>query len=314
MSRLALIAIGGNSLLQDPRRSSYEDQYQAVLATCEPIVSLLDSGWKVVITHGNGPQVGSSLLRSEMARSSVSPMPMEGAVAETQGSIGYQIQQALGNRLRQKGIERSVVTVVTQVEVAEDDPAFQNPTKPIGSFMDEATARQRAERDGWSVMEDAGRGWRRVVPSPRPQSIVETEVIRSLVEAGCCVICAGGGGIPVLCRDQQRVGVAAVIDKDLASGLLAGQLQAQLFVISTSVERVSLHFGTPAQQEIQELTTEQARQYLQEGHFRAGSMRPKIEAALAFVQLTGGRAVITCPELIEAAVAGQAGTQLLSVR
>lgn len=310
MSRIAVVAVGGNSLILDNRRNSFEDQYSAVLDTGRHIVELVADGWTVVVTHGNGPQVGFSLQRSELARRSVSPVPMDAAVADTQGTIGYQFQQVLGNLFRQRGIAKEVVSVVTQVEVSEQDPAFQNPTKPIGAFMDEATARQRGDQDGWSVMEDAGRGWRRVVPSPRPQAILEAPVIATLVAAGVCVICCGGGGIPVLRDGDSYSGVAAVVDKDFASGLLAIEMKADLFLISTGVSQVSLHYGTPDQQDLSKITLAEARQYLAVGHFKSGSMKPKIEAAIAFVESTGGRAVITSPDRIADAVSGSAGTEI----
>jgi len=311
LSRVAVIAVGGNSLVLDNRRNSFEDQYASILDTSRYIVELVGDGWTVVITHGNGPQVGFSLQRSELARRSVSPVPMDGAVADTQGTLGYQFQQVLGNLFRQRGITKEVATVITQVEVSDQDPAFQNPTKPIGSFMDEATARQRGEQDGWSVMEDAGRGWRRVVPSPRPQSILESPVIATLVAAGVCVICCGGGGIPVLREGDNYVGVAAVIDKDFASALLASEMKADMFLMSTGVSQVSLHFGTPEQQDLSRINLAEARQYLAEGHFKSGSMKPKIEAAIAFVESTGGRAVITSPDRIGDAVLGAAGTEIV---
>lgn len=311
MSRVAVIAVGGNSLILDNRRSSFEDQLEAVGVTASHVVELIAHGWTVVLTHGNGPQVGFSLQRSELTRAQVHPIPMDCAVADTQGTIGYQFQQTLGNLFRARHITRPVVTLITQVEVDRDDPAFSAPSKPIGSFMDETTANQRRENDGWNVMEDAGRGWRRVVPSPRPQRIVELDVIKQLTHAGVSVIAVGGGGVPVVRDGETLTGVAAVIDKDLASSLLARDLKADLFLISTAVPRVCLHFGTPQQQELSRLTVGEAKQHLAEGHFKAGSMKPKVEAAVAYVEATGGRAVITDPAHTPAAVAGEAGTEIV---
>lgn len=311
MSQVAVIAVGGNSLITSNRHNGFPDQYDAVKATSAHIVDLIARGWTVVLTHGNGPQVGFALQRSELARHQVHPIPMDCAVAGTQGTIGYHFQQVMQNQLRQRGIERQTVTLVTQVEVSPDDPAFQNPTKPIGSFMDEATARQRAEQDGWNVVEDSGRGWRRVVASPKPRNILELEVILNLVRAGVCVIAVGGGGVPVVSRADGYEGVPAVIDKDLASSLLARSLKANLFLVSTAVKSVCLNFGTPQQQELGRISLSQARAYLAEGHFKAGSMKPKIEAAIGYVEATGGRAVITSPENIPAAVAGDGGTEIV---
>lgn len=312
MPPVAVIAVGGNALIKDARHTSFEEQYEAVLSTSTQIVDLIAEGWTVVVVHGNGPQVGFSMQRSELARPSVDPLPMDACVADTQGTIGYCFQQAIGNLLRQRGLSRPApVTLLTQVEVDPDDPAFHNPTKPVGSFMDEGTARQRSDQDGWQVMEDAGRGWRRVVASPRPKEILEFAWIEVLVRSGACLICAGGGGVPVVRENQTYRGVAAVIDKDLTSSLLARQLRAELLLISTGVEKVCLHFGTPQQEELSRLTAAQARVHLAEGHFKVGSMKPKIDAGLAFVESTGGRIVITNAPNIARAVRGETGTEIV---
>lgn len=308
--RRALVAVGGNSLIQDARHQSVGDQWGAAAETCRHIAAMIEAGWAVVVTHGNGPQVGFILRRSELARHELHEVPLDVCGADTQGAIGYAFQQLLGNELRRRGLPQQVVTIVSQTEVAAHDPAFENPTKPIGSFMDEKTARQRAEQDGWTVMDDARRGWRRVVPSPVPLRIVEQPAIERLLGEGFVVIAAGGGGIPVIvCADGSLRGVPAVIDKDLASALLASAIGADLFVITTAVERVALRFGTPGQTWLDCLTLEEAKRYLSEGtHFAAGSMAPKIKAAVSFLEAGGPRAIITDPPHVEGALAGEAGT------
>jgi carbamate kinase len=312
--RTAVVAIGGNSLIKDRMHQTVRDQYIAAGETCWHIAAMIRDGWKVVITHGNGPQVGFILRRSELAAHELHEVPLDVCGADTQGAIGYALQQNLQNDFARLGIDREVVTVITQTEVAADDPAFEHPTKPIGSYMDEEQARARRERDGWSVVEDAGRGWRRVVPSPAPRRIVEEDVVRRLLREGVVVIAVGGGGIPVVADEKGELrGIAAVIDKDHASSLLARSLGAELFLISTSIERVALRFGTPEQAWIDRLTVGEARRYLAEGgHFATGSMAPKIEAAVAFVEATGGTALITDPENVERALAGETGTRIVA--
>lgn len=311
MKRLAVIAIGGNSLIKDNRHMSVLDQYRAAGETAHHIASLVAQGWRIVVTHGNGPQVGFILLRSELAKDVLHQVPLESCVADTQGAIGYQIQQTLENELRRRRMTRPVATVVTQVEVSARDPAFRHPTKPIGPFYSEADAKLHAERDGWQLKEDAGRGWRRVVPSPKPLSIVEEPVIRELLKRGIVVIAVGGGGIPVV---RQRGGLykgcAAVIDKDAASALLAARLRADTLVISTGVDKVALNYGKPNQVEVDRLTAAEARRHLRDGQFPAGSMGPKIEAALYFLKRGGRRVIITQPHLLEDALAGKTGTVL----
>ena len=313
MGRTAVVAIGGNSLIKDKEHQTVRDQYIAAGETCWHIASMIRDGWDVAIGHGNGPQVGFILRRSELAAHELHEVPLDVCGADSQGAIGYALQQNLYNDFARLGIDKHAVTVVTQVEVAADDPAFLKPSKPIGSYMDEAKAAERQEKDGWAVMEDAGRGWRRVVPSPEPIRIVEEESVRSLIGAGFVVITVGGGGIPVTRdADGNLVGVAAVIDKDLASSLLARVLGAELFMISTAVERVALRFGTPDQEWIEHMTVSQARSYLAEGvHFAKGSMAPKIDAAVRYVEATGGTAVITNPENVERALAGHTGTRIV---
>lgn len=310
--KVAVVAIGGNSLIKDKNHLSVEDQYWAAHETCVHIAEMIAQGWTTVITHGNGPQVGFILRRSELARFELHEVPLDACVADTQGALGYALQQNLQNEFRRRGMPHQAVTVVTQVEVAADDPAFQHPSKPIGSFLDRDTAMQRQRDDGWHVVEDAGRGWRRVVPSPIPLRVVEEAIIRDLVNLGTIVIAVGGGGIPVVADAEGNLrGTAAVIDKDLASSLLARRLGADLFLISTAVEKVCLHFGTPQQRPLDRITVAEARQYIQEGHFAPGSMRPKIEAIVAYLEAGGKAALITNPENIERALAGETGTWIM---
>ena len=313
-SPLAVIAIGGNSLIKDANHPQVRHQWDAVRETAGHVANLIQSGWRAVITHGNGPQVGYILQRNELAMSSVHTTPMDLIVADTQGSIGYMLQQALNNEFYRRGLPRQCVTVVTQVRVERDDPAFSHPTKPIGGFLDESAAR-RFEADGWPVMEDAGRGWRRVVASPEPVEIIEQQAIAEAVTSGWIVIAGGGGGIPVTRnRAGELRGVAAVIDKDLASGLLATQIGADLLLISTSVEHVAIRFGQPDQQDLERITLDEARRFQGEGHFAPGSMKPKVEACIRFLQQSSNpdaRCTITNPENLERAVYGHTGTHIV---
>lgn len=309
-----MVAIGGNSLIKDKQHRTVRDQYIAAGETCHHIVSMIRDGWDVAIAHGNGPQVGFILRRSELAAHELHEIPLDACVADTQGAIGYALQQNLYNEFRRLNLNKQAVTVVTQVEVAADDPAFQNPTKPIGSFIDEAQARRRQAKDGWDVVEDAGRGWRRVVPSPKPVRIIEEEAVRNLIRNDFVVIAVGGGGIPVVADERGNLrGIAAVIDKDYASSLLATAIGAELFIISTAVEKVALNYGQPNQQWLDHLTVSQARQYLAEGvHFAQGSMAPKIQAVIRYLERGGGQAIITNPENLERALAGETGTRITS--
>jgi carbamate kinase len=307
-----VVAIGGNSLITGPDHQTVEDQNLAAAETDHHIANLVANGCDVVITHGNGPQVGFILRRSELARHELHEVPLDVCGADTQGAIGYLLQQNLVADFTRLGIAKTAVTVVTQVEVDPADPAFSAPSKPIGSFLTAGEAAERRERDGWNVVEDAGRGWRRVVASPTPVRIVEIDAIRSLVEAGFVVVACGGGGIPVVPDGAGGLrGVSAVIDKDLASALLANELDADLLVISTSVDRVALHFGTPQETWVDRLTLDQAKELLAEGiHFKPGSMGPKIQAVISFLEGGGREAIITSPGLLEDAVAGSAGTRI----
>jgi len=310
--RRAVVAIGGNSLITDSEHQSVEDQYVAAAETDHHIANLVADGWQVVITHGNGPQIGFILRRSEMARSELHEVPLDVCGADTQGAIGYLLQQNLCHDFDRMGLDPKVVTVVTQVQVDRDDPAFSKPSKPIGSFLTPEQAEVRRDEDGWEVMEDANRGWRRVVASPDPKRIVEIEAVRFLLDGGFTVIAAGGGGIPVVTDDNGELrGVAAVIDKDLASALMASEVGAELLLISTSIEQVALDFGTDRQRWVDHLTLEEAKRYLAEGtHFKAGSMGPKIKAVIRFLEQGGHEAIITTPQNLQRAIAGDAGTRI----
>lgn len=312
-NKTAVIAIGGNSLILDKNHPDIPHQWDAVRETCRHIADMLEEGWNVVITHGNGPQVGFILRRNELAAHEVHMTPLDLISADTQGAIGYMLQQAMVNELRLRGINRSVTTLITQVLVSHDDPALLNPTKPIGGFMDEEKARL-FEQDGWQVVEDAGRGWRRVIASPEPIEIIEQGAIRYMSHAGYVVVTCGGGGIPVVRNEQGELrGIAAVIDKDRASSLLAQQLRADLFIISTGVEQVSINFNTPQQQNLAHLSLAEARQYLNDGHFAEGSMKPKIQAVIRFLENGGPRALITDPPSIRRALQGETGTWISPV-
>jgi carbamate kinase len=276
---------------------------------------MIEDGWDVAIGHGNGPQVGFILRRSEIAHkvAGMHELTLDVCGADSQGAIGYALQQNLQNELYRRGITKPVATVITQVLVDKSDPAFQNPTKPIGSFMEESEAQQRASELGWSVVEDAGRGWRRVVPSPLPQKVVELEAVSTLIEAGVIVITVGGGGIPVIEKTTgQYTGTAAVIDKDFASSLLATQIDANMLLISTSVEKIALNFGKPNQEWIDRMTLAEAKNYLAEGtHFLKGSMAPKIQAIIWFLEAGGEQAIVTNPENIGRALNGETGTKIV---
>ena len=311
-NKVAVIAVGGNSLILDKTKTSMADQMVAVEETCRHLADMVQEGWTIVVTHGNGPQVGFGLRRCEMSQNEVPMMPLDGIGAETQGNIGYMIQQALKNELRRRGVEKDVVSVITQSEVDANDPAFKTPTKPIGSFMDEAEAKKHEKEDGWVVVEDAGRGWRRVVASPIPTKIVEEPVLKQLVDNGVLVVSTGGGGIPVITDEKGcHKGVAAVIDKDFGSALLAAAIDADLFMISTAVPRVCLNFNKPDQKELDVCTVEEIKKYDAEGHFAKGSMAPKINAVLNYMKWGGKEAIITCPEEIVKALKGQSGTKIV---
>ncbi len=311
---VAVVAIGGNSLIKDKNHITVSDQYKAAKETCYHIADMIEQGWDVAIGHGNGPQVGFILRRSEIAAkvAGMHEVPLDSCGADTQGAIGYHLQQNLQNEFRRRGIKKAAATVVTQVLVNKDDPAFQNPTKPIGGFMEEDEARERAQKEGWTVVEDAGRGWRRVVPSPIPQEIIELEAVRELLDAGITTVTVGGGGIPVIRNEEGDLeGVAAVIDKDYASSLLARSIGADLFLISTAVEKVYLNFNKPNQKAIDVMSVAEAKRYIDEGHFARGSMLPKVQAIIWFLEAGGKEAIITDPENIARALRGETGTRIV---
>ncbi len=314
MNRYAVVAIGGNSLIKDPKHQTVEDQEAALRETARHLADMVESGWNLAICHGNGPQVGFVLRRSEIAArvAGMHEVPLDVCGADTQGAIGYELQQALQNELYHRGIRKNVATIITQTLVDQNDPAFRNPSKPIGGFMDEAEARRRRDEFGWDLIKDADRGWRRVVPSPKPKEIVELETIETIIKKGIIVIAVGGGGIPVVdIGEGEYRGIAAVIDKDFAGSLLARSLKADLFLIATSIDRVAINFGKPSQQWIDQMTLVEAKKYLAEGvHFAGGSMEPKIQAVTWFLEDGGNLALITNPENIGRALRGEAGTRI----
>jgi carbamate kinase len=311
--KVAVVAIGGNSLIADAWHQDVPSQWVACRETCSNLAELVARGWTPIVTHGNGPQVGFILRRNELAAFELHTTPLDLIVADTQGSIGYMIAQALGNDLRRRGIDRPIASIVTQVLVDRDDPAFDHPSKGIGGFTSENRARE-FERGGWQVVEDAGRGWRRVVASPVPLAILEMDAIRTLVQEGYIVVAAGGGGIPMVREEASGdlAGAWAVVDKDLASSLLARELGANLFLISTSVPQVALDYRQPSQQWLSRMTVREALRYLGEGQFAPGSMRPKIEAVISYLEAQPtGRALITDPRNIVRALEGEAGTTVV---
>ncbi len=315
MSKLAVLAVGGNSLIRDNKHVTVEDQMAALRRTAHHIADMIDAGWDLAIGHGNGPQVGFILRRSEIAAKveGMHEVPLDVCGADSQGAIGYEFQQALQNEYHRRGIQKGATTVITQMLVDKNDPAFEKPSKPIGSFMDEAEAMRREMDMGWSVVEDAGRGWRRVVPSPLPRKILELDAVKLLLQAGVTVITVGGGGIPVVDKGNgEYQGVAAVIDKDFASSLLAQEIGAELFLIATAVEKVAINFGKPEQKWLDKMTVAEAKQYLSEGtHFAKGSMAPKIQAIIWFLENGGKQALITNPENIGRALRGESGTWIV---
>jgi carbamate kinase len=315
MSKLAVVAVGGNSIIKDDKNVTVEDQMDALRETAHHIVDMIEAGWDLAIGHGNGPQVGFILRRSEIAAKTegMHEVPLDVCGADSQGAIGYEFQQALQNEFHKRSIKKGAATVVTQMLVDKNDPAFQKPTKPIGSFMEEPEAKRRQSEMGWSVVEDAGRGWRRVVASPLPKKIIELESVELLLNAGVTVITVGGGGIPVIDNGNGELeGTAAVIDKDFASSLLAQEIGAELFLIATAVEKVAINFGKPDQKWLDKMTLAEAKQYLAEGtHFAKGSMAPKIQAIVWFLENGGKQALITNPENIGRALKGETGTWIV---
>jgi carbamate kinase len=312
MTQTAVVAFGGNALVAEAGRESIPDQYDTVVATIPSLVDLIERGWRVVLSHGNGPQVGFILRRSELALEEVAPIPVDYAVADTQGAIGFMFVKAITNELARRGLHRPVIAVVTQSLIDPDDPAFARPTKPIGPFLTEEKARLTAKTQGWTVAEDAGRGWRRLVPSPRPQRILEADAIRALLDAGAVVIAAGGGGIPVALQDGRLVGVEAVVDKDYASALLAQELGADMLLVATAVPRVAIAFGTSAQRWLDTISVDEARGYIAAGEFGSGSMEPKVAAVADFVAaVPDAVGVIGSANEIRAILDGASGTRIV---
>lgn len=310
--KVAVVAVGGNSLIKDKDHKTIPDQYYAAALSMHNIAGMIQSGWDVVISHGNGPQVGFILRRSELSREELHEVPLDYCGADSQGAIGYMFQRALHNEFSKRGIQKQVVAVVTQVLVDQEDPAFDNPSKPIGSFMDESLATARANAEGWAVVEDAGRGWRRVVPSPLPIKIMQRDAIESLVAADFVVIAVGGGGIPVVEHEDGSIfGVEAVIDKDFATALLASQIGADLFLITTAVPQIALNYNQPDQTWIDKMTLAEAKAYMEQGHFAKGSMEPKVQAIINYLEAGGKEALVTDPDNIERALAGETGTRIV---
>ncbi len=312
--KVAVVAIGGNSLIKSKEHQTVEDQYKAAQETAIHLVDMIEEGWDIAVGHGNGPQVGFILRRSEIAHKveGMHEVPLDVCGADSQGAIGYALQQNIYNELKKRGIDKTTATVITQVRVDANDPAFQAPAKPIGGFMEKAEALQKKEDEGWDVVEDAGRGWRRVVASPIPVEIMELKAIKALIESGTITITVGGGGIPVIASDGGVIGTAAVIDKDFASAFLATEINADLLLISTAVEKVALNFGKPNQVDVDRMTVAEAKKYLDEGnHFAKGSMEPKIRAIVRFLENGGTEAIVTNPENIGRALKGETGTRIV---
>jgi carbamate kinase len=310
MSKIVL-AIGGNAIIKEGQKGTIEEQQKNINESCEPVLGLIEQGHTVVITHGNGPQVGNTLIKSGLAESVVPAYPLDVCDAETQGNLGYLIQQAFRNKMVERKINKTVATIVTQAVVSKDDPAFGAPTKPIGPFYTKEEMEEILKNEKLTFIEDSGRGYRRVVASPKPIKIVEKDAIEALVDKDIIVITAGGGGIPVIENNGKLEGAEAVIDKDFASALLAAEINADYLFILTGVEQVAIHFGTPKQQNLFEMTVEDALQYMEEGHFPKGSMGPKIEAAILFLQKGGKNVVITSIDKLEDALSGKTGTRIV---
>ena len=312
--KVAVVAIGGNSLIKSKQQQTVQDQYKAAEETALHLVDMIEAGWDIAVGHGNGPQVGFILRRSEIAAKveGMHELPLDVCGADSQGAIGYSLQQNIQNELNKRGINKPAATVITQVRVDPNDPAFKTPAKPIGTFMEEDEAMKRKEDLGWDIVEDAGRGWRRVVASPLPVEIMELEAIKALIASGTVTITVGGGGIPVIATDEGIKGTAAVIDKDFASAFLANKIQADMLLISTAVEKVALNFGKPDQVELDQMTVAEAKEYLAEGtHFAKGSMEPKIRAIVRFLEQGGKEALVTHPENLGRALRGETGTRII---
>lgn len=312
MGKRIVLAVGGNALITDKNHQSEADQYEQVKITCGHIVPLIEAGHELVISHGNGPQVGFILESSELAFQNkiLDRIPIDSADAQTQGSIGFYLVQNLRNILTEKNLSYEVAGIITQSLVDINDPAFNNPTKPIGSFYTQEEAQALHEKNNWTVAEDAGRGWRRVIPSPEPISIIEKEIIKKLLKEKIIIIASGGGGIPVIKKDNKLIGIEAVIDKDKASALLANEISADELIIATAVEKVYLNYKKSNQQELNKVNLKEIKKYLEAGHFAKGSMLPKIQAVIKFLENGGKKAIITSPEKLSEALAGKTGTHI----
>lgn len=308
--KTAVVAIGGNAIIQEGQAGSIAEQFENVRKSCDPIIDLLEEGYRVVLTHGNGPHVGNSMIKGEAAKNLVPSYSMDACGAETQGLLGYIIKQSMINRMKKRNMEGKIASIVTQVLVSENDPAFDHPTKPVGPFFNGEEVEVLTREKGYVMIEDSGRGYRRVVASPKPLEILEKDVIRDLSELGYVVIAAGGGGIPVIRDEEELRGVEAVIDKDYASSLLATEINADILIILTGVEKVCVDFGKPGQKSLDSMDLTEARRYMSEGQFPAGSMGPKIDAAIGFVAATGGAALITSIDQLRKAVRGETGTRI----
>lgn len=311
MKEKIVIAIGGNAIISEGQKGTVEEQYTNIGKMCPYIADLIEEGYRVILTHGNGPQVGNLLLQGEAAKDRIPVLPIDVCVAETQGQLGYMIKQSLENLLRKRGIEKDVVSVLSQVLVDKDDPAFKEPTKPIGPFYSKEEADEISKAKNYSMVEDSGRGYRRVVPSPRPLDIVEQSVVKTLTDNGTIVITVGGGGIPVIEDNGGLKGVEAVIDKDYASSLLANQIEADFLVILTGVPQVAINFGKPNQEFLSKMSLDEAKKHFEEGQFPKGSMGPKIEAGIEYLDRGGKKVIITSLELLKDAIEGKAGTMII---
>jgi len=308
-----VVALGGNAILQPGQRGTVQEQLENVNVACEHLVKIIASGkYGIVIAHGNGPQVGNVLLQNEMTSSLVPPMPLDVCVAVTQGTMGYMIQQTLANHLRAAGLQHNITTIITQVIVDEDDPAFKNPTKPVGPFYNSVEAQKLRHDRGWVIIEDSDRGYRRVVPSPKALAIQETRIIKHMLADSEIVIAVGGGGIPVVREEGRNLrGIEAVIDKDLAAARLADDINAAVLMILTDVEQVMLNYGSVDEVGIERMTVAEAEHYLEEGQFGQGSMQPKVEAGISFIKAGGGKAIITALNKVSEALAEKAGTIII---
>jgi len=311
MSKKVLVALGGNAILKHKEKGTAEEQFENVKRTCKHLVKLIKSGYKLAITHGNGPQVGGILLKNERSKDILPPMPLDICGAQSQGMIGYMLQQSMRNELKKANINTPVVSLITQTIVDKNDKAFKNPTKPIGPFYTASEAEKLRKEKRWTIIEDSGRGFRRVVPSPQPKEIVEKDAIKTLFESGAIVIAAGGGGVPVIVKEDGSLeGVIAVIDKDLGAQIFASDMGTEILLMLTDVEKVALNYGKPNQVNLDEMTVAEAKQYLKEGHFAPGSMAPKVEAAIKFIEAGGEKAVISSLEREKEALEGKAGTTI----